>query len=135
MNRRTCGALLVGMFALGGCIGVERPRESISSGQVAVRSPDGTIEMTIRANGGADLLRVRGWQAVIAESRLGLRFRDGATLGAKTRLVKVERSRGDATWENRLGKRRVVRDRSNELRRLLRGAIGPAVRDRGARLR
>jgi alpha-glucosidase len=116
MDRWTCRAVLLGMLVSGGCIGVERPRESVSSGQVAVKSPDGTIEMRIRAHGGLTYSVSVDGKEVIAQSRLGLRFRDGVTLGAHTRLVHVEQSRGDATWENRLGKRRMVRDRSNELR-------------------
>jgi alpha-glucosidase len=52
---------------------------------------------------------------VLADSRLGLKFKDGVTLGANARLVKVERDRSDTTWENKLGKRRTVRDRHNEL--------------------
>ncbi len=53
---------------------------------------------------------------VLTRSRLGLRFRGGLTLGANARLVKVERGTSDTTWENRLGKRSLVRDHHNELR-------------------
>jgi alpha-glucosidase len=54
-------------------------------------------------------------KAVLAGSRLGLKFKDGVILGANARLVKVERNRTDTTWENRPGNRRIVRDRHNEL--------------------
>ena len=52
----------------------------------------------------------------MTDSRLGLKFKDGVTLGANARLAKVRRDRSDTTWENSLGKRRTVRDRHNELR-------------------
>ena len=57
-------------------------------------------------------------QAVLAESRLGLKFKDGVTLGANARLAKVERNQSDSTWENKFGKRRTVRDHHHELRAL-----------------
>jgi alpha-glucosidase len=37
-------------------------------------------------------------------------------LGANARLANIERSSSDTTWENKLGKRRMVRDHHNELR-------------------
>lgn len=91
-------------------------QNDISGGQVSVKSPDGTIEMTIRGNGPLTYSVSVDGKAVLAESRLGLKFKDGVTLGANARLVKAEPSRTDTTWENRLGKRRAVRDSHNELR-------------------
>jgi alpha-glucosidase len=55
-------------------------------------------------------------KALLVDSRLGLKFKDGVTLGANVRLAKVERNQSDTTWENRTGKRRTVHDRHNELR-------------------
>ncbi len=91
-------------------------RNEVSGGRASVRSPDGTIEMTIRGNGPLTYSVSVDGKAMLGESRLGLKFKDGVTLGANARLVKVEPSQADTTWENKLGKRRTVRDRHNELR-------------------
>ncbi|MEN6337647.1 MAG: glycoside hydrolase family 97 protein [Phycisphaerales bacterium] len=99
--------LLVGGVAVG--------QDEISGGRVSVKSPDGSIEMTIRGNGPVTYSVSVDGKAALAESGMGLRFKDGATLGADARLVNVERNQVDATWENKFGKRRVVRDRHNEL--------------------
>jgi alpha-glucosidase len=56
---------------------------------------------------------------ILAASKLGLKFKDGLTLGANSRLVNVEREQSDTTREDRLGKRRQVRDHHNELRLFL----------------
>ncbi len=83
---------------------------------LSVTSPDGTIEMTIHA--GRPLLysvSVDG-TPILADSMLGLKFQNGVTLGASSRLAKVERAQVDTTWENEFGKRRTVRDRHNQLR-------------------
>jgi alpha-glucosidase len=72
--------------------------------------------MTLRANGGLTYSVSVDGKVLLADSRLGLRFRDGLALGADIRLIKVERSSSDTSWENKLGKRRTVRDHHNELR-------------------
>ena len=82
----------------------------------SVKSPDGTIQMTLRANGPLTYSVTVDGQVLLADSKLGLRFRDGVTLGANARLAKVERANSDSTWENPLGKRRTVRDHHQELR-------------------
>jgi alpha-glucosidase len=72
--------------------------------------------MKIRGDGPLTYSVFVDGKAVLTDSRLGLKFKDGVTLGANARLTKVERSQSDTTWENKLGKRRTVRDRHNELR-------------------
>ena len=110
------GAVLMAGCAITGPDGPAQAQNDVSGGQVSVQSPDGTIEVTIRGNGPLTYSVSVDGKAVLADSRLGLKFKDGVTLGANARLAKVERSRSDTTWENRLGKRRTVRDRHNELR-------------------
>jgi len=87
-----------------------------STGTVSLKSPDGKIEFTLRANGPLVYSVSVDGKSLLTESRLGLKFRDGLTLGADARLVKVEESESNTTWENPLGKRRVVRDHHRELR-------------------
>lgn len=99
--------------------GPDRPAQNqndVSGGRAFVKSPDGTIEVAIRANRPLSYSVSVDGQAVLAESRLGLKFKDGVILGANARLVKAELRGSDTTWENRFGKRRTVRDRHNELR-------------------
>jgi hypothetical protein len=95
---------------------IAQVQNDVSDGQVSVKSPDGTIKMTIRCNGPLTYSVSVNDRAVLAESRLGLKFKDGLTIGANTRLTKIERSSTDTRWENRFGKRRTVRNCHNELR-------------------
>jgi alpha-glucosidase len=85
-------------------------------GRVAVQSPDGAIEVTIQGNGPLTYSVSVDGKVLLTDSKLGLKFKDGVTLGARAQLTQVERDSSDTTWENPLGKRRVVRDRHNELR-------------------
>jgi alpha-glucosidase len=111
----------VGAVLLAGCASrankeATRAQSELASGEVSVKSPNGTIEMTIHANGPLKYSVSVDGQAVLDDSRLGLKFKDGVVLGADTRLDHVERERSDTIWENKLGKRRMVRDYHNELR-------------------
>jgi alpha-glucosidase len=111
----------VGAVLLAGCASrankeAARAQSELASGEVSVKSPNGTIEMTIHANGPLKYSVSVDGQAVLDDSRLGLKFKDGVVLGADTRLDHVERERSDTIWENKLGKRRMVRDYHNELR-------------------
>ncbi len=87
-----------------------------STGRVSVTSPDGKIQFTLRGNGALVYSVSVDGKPVLSESRLGLKFRDGLPLGANARLVKAQKTESDTTWENPLGKRRIVRDRHRELR-------------------
>jgi alpha-glucosidase len=82
----------------------------------SAKSPDGTIELRIQADGPLAYSVSVDRRPLLASSRLGLKFRDGIVLGAHARLAKVERNKSDTTWENHFGKRRLVRDRHNEMR-------------------
>jgi alpha-glucosidase len=111
--------LIVGtasLFVVGLLAGGLQAQNEVSAGQVSVQSPDGTIEVKIRGNGPLTYSVFVDGKAVLTDSRMGLKFKDGVALGANARLDKVERSQSDTTWENPLGKRRIVRDRHNELR-------------------
>ena len=107
--------LSVVLFGIGSYCVAQTPND-VSDGQVSIQSPDGTIQMMIRGNGPLTYSVSVDGKPVLAASRLGLKFKDGVTLGADARLVKVERSRVDTSWENQLGKRRTVHDCHNELR-------------------
>lgn len=109
-------SVLVVIFMVIGLNSISQAQSDVSERQVSVKSPDGTIEMAIRGNGLlAYSVSVDG-KIVLAESRLGLKFKDDLTLGTNAQLTKVEHSHTDTSWENRFGKRRTVRDCHNELR-------------------
>src|SRR4051812_24679444 len=103
-------------FMLVGCASAP----SQQNAPLAVRSPDGKIEVRIQAAGALRYgLSVDG-ATVLSDSALGLEFRDGISLGRDVTVVKVDRRSEDSSWENRLGKRRTVRDCHNEIRISLR---------------
>lgn len=90
--------------------------DNLSAGVASVASPDGTIQMSVRTAGPLTYSVSVDGKALLSDSRLGLRFADGRVLGANARLAKIERGSSNTTWENKLGKRRIVRDHHNELR-------------------
>jgi alpha-glucosidase len=87
-----------------------------STGQVSVKSPDGRIEFAIRGNGALVYSVSVDGKPVLTESRLGLTFKDGQSLGANTRLVKAVQIERNTTWKNPFGNRSVVRDHFREVR-------------------
>ncbi len=114
--------LALGVFA-GGVRANER--DSSSKGGLALRSPDGKIEIVVIAEGALSYAISVDERPVLRESKLALQFRDGVALGGNVELLKAERTSADSTWENRWGKRRQVRDQYNELRLLLREKSAP----------
>ena len=113
------GAL--GILLLAGCTS-EAPgaqagvQNNPRTGKVSVKSPDGTIEMSIHANGALTYSVSVDGKVVLVDSRLGLRFGDGAVIGLNARFAKAARGQVATSWENKTGKRRIVRDHHNELR-------------------
>ena len=85
-----------------------------------LQSPDGTIEATIRVGGPLTYSVTVDGQAVIQDSRLGLKLHEGTTLGADVALLSSASQSEDSTWDNPFGKRRVVRNHYRELSLLLR---------------
>src|ERR1039457_1351854 len=66
------------------CTATGPGRTNLSAGLVSVKSPDGTIEMSLQANGPLTYSVSVDGRVLLAESTLGLRFRDGVTLGPGT---------------------------------------------------
>jgi alpha-glucosidase len=104
----------LGLLLLAGAAGAAQ--EAILSGRKSVQSPDGTIEFSMQVNGPLTYSVSVDGKPVLIPSKLGLRFKDGVTLGANAILVKVEREESNTIREDRLGIRREVRDHHNELR-------------------
>lgn len=84
-----------------------------------IRSPDGTIEVAIDADGPLTYCVSVDGQPVILDARLGLKLREGTTLGGDVELSSSSTRSEDSTWESPLGKRRFVQNRFRELSLLL----------------
>jgi alpha-glucosidase len=97
---------------------------SPSSALLELRSPDGRIAVEVNPSGSLTYRVSVDGTPVLNDSRLGLRLRDGVTLGDDVELVGASRSESDSTWTNPLGKRREVRDHHRELALTLRERSG-----------
>jgi alpha-glucosidase len=111
------GCMLLGLLT--GCVSTSDSHSS-SPGRLTLRSPDGQIEVAVSAPGVLTYAVSVDGQPVVRESKLGLQFRDGTTLGRNVELLKAVRRSANTTWENRFGKRLHVRDQHQELRLVLR---------------
>ncbi len=82
-----------------------------------VRSPDGQITVSIDVDGkGTPRYSVNYRdEAVIHESRLGLRFQSQHGFDAGFRIAATDAASNDSVWEQPWGERRQVTDRHNEL--------------------
>jgi alpha-glucosidase len=122
-----CFSFTTAIIALGASIGsaVASDRDLSGKGELALRSPDGKIEIAVTAGDALSYAVKVDGQPLLSESKLGLQFRDGASPGRDVELLKAERSSVDSTWENCWGKRRQVRDKYNELRLMLREKSDP----------
>jgi len=86
---------------------------------VKVQSPDGTIEATIQVDGPLRYSVTVDGQPIISDARLGLKLREGTTLGADVELSNSASRGENSTWETPLGKQREVRNRYREATLLL----------------
>jgi len=96
---------------------------------ITVSSPDRAIIVRVETAGPLRYGVSFHGRPAILESRLGLVLRDGTPIGERLALDRVTRRAINSVWENRLGKRRRVVDRANELTLALRepGAAGRRI--------
>lgn len=86
-----------------------------------LRSPDGklAVTFTVRDDGGEKgcLFYSVAWRGkpILAESRLGMTFKDGTALASGFKAVKLDRSSHDETWKPVYGERSRYRDHYNQL--------------------
>ena len=96
--------------------------------QETLRSPDGSVEVSVCARGRRLSWRVaRKGVALFDDSEIGLEFKDQKPFGAFKVANRAERA-FDTSWETRLYKKRVVRDRGRELHLELAEADAPGRR-------
>ncbi|HEY0945625.1 MAG TPA: glycoside hydrolase family 97 protein [Opitutaceae bacterium] len=106
MNVRRALALLVFLTTAQFAVGAD---ESLAS-------PDGRVVVIL---GDTDGLRYRislDGRPALADSRLGLDFNGGFSLGRAAKITAAARREHDGTWENPFGPRRIVPDRYRELK-------------------
>jgi alpha-glucosidase len=82
----------------------------------AVSSPDGTVTVRFALDRGTPVYSVsRRGNAVVADSRLGLRFEDAPALDGNLAVRSVRRARHDSVWHPTWGEYDRIRDHYNEL--------------------
>jgi alpha-glucosidase len=82
----------------------------------SVSSPDGHVIVTVNDNAGLRYRVTFDDEAVLADSRLGLEFAGGVSLGRQIAIVAATGTEHDSTWENAFGQHRSVRDHYRELK-------------------
>ena len=81
-----------------------------------VTSPNGRLEILVSSETGQPVYSVcLDGTEIIAPSRLGLRFAEGADLDTGFAIASVSQAAFDDTWEQPWGERRLVRDHHEEL--------------------
>jgi len=89
---------------------------STHAAEQSVTSPDGRIAVTVNdADGLHYRVSVDGATA-LAESRLGLDFAGGFSLGRHATIAGATHAEHDSTWDNPFGQHRTVRDHYTELK-------------------
>ncbi|MEL6569735.1 MAG: glycoside hydrolase family 97 catalytic domain-containing protein, partial [Pseudomonadota bacterium] len=86
----------------------------VQSAEIA--SPDGHLVVSVTSEDGQpDYAVSYKGEPLIGESHLGLRFASGSNLDEDLKMVSLETSSADETWEQPWGERQFVRDHHNEI--------------------
>ncbi|MBE2215581.1 MAG: glycoside hydrolase family 97 protein [Opitutaceae bacterium] len=88
---------------------------SLRAAEESIASPDGRIVVTVGDSAGLTYRISMDGRPVIVDSRLGLDFAGGFSLGRDTRLTGATRTEHDGSWDNPFGQNRTVRDHYREL--------------------
>ena len=88
----------------------------LSAAEHRVASPDGKNVFVISDASGLVWRAEAGGKPLIAESPLGLVFKDGLAFGPEAKIVSVEHSEHRGSWINPTGKRRMVPEAWREMR-------------------
>jgi len=101
-------------FAVTLCIafGVFAP---LHAAEETITSPDGRIVVVVSDTDGLRYRVTLDGAPVLADSRLGLDFEGGNSLGRRVALAGATRAEHDSFWENPFGQRRTVRDHYREM--------------------
>lgn len=91
-----------------------------TAGEESLRSPDSRINVIVSDVDGLHYRVSMDGQPVLADSRLGLDFNGGFSLGRATKILTATSAERDETWENHFGRRRMISDHYRELKLTLR---------------
>ena len=84
--------------------------------EASVASPDGRASIVVDDTDGLHYRVAFDGEPVLADSRLGLDFEGGFSLGRRAAIERVERGEHDGAWENPFGQHRRVPDHYRELK-------------------
>lgn len=117
MNGTIAAALTASLLLFANCV----------NAAATVQSPDGRIEVSVDldAHGQPNYSVAYRGRAVVAPSRLGLRFNAHQALDSNLKITSVQTRVGDGQWEQPWGERRLVRDHYRELTVNLASTQGP----------
>ena len=87
-----------------------------SATEQEVISPGGGLSVIVSDRDGLNYRVKVNSEIVVANSPLGLEFKDGTKLGPAAAIAKTERKKYSGTWQNNLGNRRSVPDNWREMR-------------------
>lgn len=87
----------------------------LRAAEESIASPDGHISVVVSDTAGLHYRVTLDGEPVVIDSRLGLDFAGGFSLGRDATIVAASRGEHDGTWDNPLGQRRTVRDHYREL--------------------
>ncbi|HLP01283.1 MAG TPA: glycoside hydrolase family 97 N-terminal domain-containing protein, partial [Opitutaceae bacterium] len=79
-------------------------------------SPNGRVVVAVSDADGLHYRVTLDGQPALADSRLGLEFSGGVSLGRTAKIAAATRTEHDSSWENAFGARRVVPDHYRELK-------------------
>ena len=89
---------------------------ALLASEETLSSPDGRTIVTVSDTEGLRYRVAVDGAPVLVESRLGLDFEGGFSLGRSVTFAGANRTEHDSFWENSFGQRRTVRDHYRELR-------------------
>lgn len=119
MRLRSLPLLLATWFAAASTAG---------AAEESIASPDGRILVRVSDTDGLHYRVTLDDEPVIVDSRLGLDFAGGFSLGRHTAIIDATRGGHDGTWDNPFGQHRTVRDHYRELRLELKEAADAPAR-------
>ncbi|HVZ64732.1 MAG TPA: glycoside hydrolase family 97 protein [Lacunisphaera sp.] len=88
----------------------------LRAAEESVTSPDGHVVVTVSDTAGLHYRVSFDGEPVIVDSRLGLDFAGGFSLGRAAAIASASRSDHDSAWDNPFGQHRTVRDHYRELK-------------------
>jgi alpha-glucosidase len=92
----------------------------LEAAEESLASPDGRIVVAVSDTDGLRYRVTLDGAPVLADSRLGLDFEGGVSLGRRAILTGTTRTEHDSFWENPFGQRRTVRDNYREMQLAIR---------------